>query len=186
MADSSPPAFIAVGRIVGPHGVRGEIKVEALTDFPERFAPGAELWLEDEDEPCRVLSSRPHRDFLLLLLDCIPTRGDAEAVQGRYLVVPRHLANLLPEGEYYSDEIKGLAVVSQTGDKLGVVVDVWWTGANEIYVVEGGYGEILLPAIAQVVQEVDLQNQKLVVKLIPGLVPELDAPSGIRDEAAEQ
>lgn len=178
---------MAVGRIVGPHGVHGEIKVEVLTDFPERFAAGAELWLEGEDEPCRVLSVRPHRDFLLLLLDCIPTRGDAEMMQGRQLVVPRHLANPLPNDEYYSDEIKGLAVVSETGKELGVVVDVWWTaGANEVYVVEGDYGEILLPAIAQVIQEVDLQNQKLVVKLMPGLIPELDAQDGIRDEAAEQ
>jgi len=168
-----------VGRIVAPHGIRGEVKVEVMTDFPERFAVGSELWLEGEEQPCRVLSARPYRGFLLIRLTGYPTRTEVEALRGRFLVIPREQARPLPEGEYYSDELEGLTVVTTTGFELGVLREVWWTGANEVYVTQGAFGEVLLPAIAEVVHEVDLQNRRLVVKLLPGLVPALDDSNAV-------
>ena len=168
-------SFLVVGRVIAPHGVRGEVKVEVQTDFPQRFQPGAELWLEGETDPVHVLSARPQRDFMLVLFDGTPSRDEAELLRGRDLLVPRSQAIALPEGEYYSDELEGLLVRTTGGEELGVLVDVWWTAANEVYVVEGKWGEILLPAVAEVVQEVDLQNRQMVVKLLPGLAPQLDS-----------
>lgn len=176
------PAFLAVGRILGPHGVRGEVKVEVLTDFNSRFDPGSKLWIEGEAAPCEVQASRPHKEKLLVRLDCVPDRTQAERLRGRHLLAPRAEATPLPEGEYYSDELEGLTVVSSEGRTLGTLTDVLWTGANEVYVVEGDLGEVLLPAIADVVQEVDLQKQKMVVKLLPGLVPALETNSGKHPE----
>lgn len=170
-------SFLAVGRIVSPHGIRGEVKIEVMTDFPSRFDPGAQLWLEGEDEPCRVLTTRVHKDHLLARLDCLPDRTAAEWASGRYLLIPRDQAHALPAGEYYRDELVGLAVVSEAGLALGRLVEVLWTGANEVYLLDGVHGELLIPAVAEVVQEVDLQTGRMVIKLIPGLLPELEAAS---------
>lgn len=178
-------SFLVVGRIIAPHGVRGELKVEVQTDFPQRFQPGAPIWLQDEAEPMHVVIARAQGNFLLVRFDAIPTRIEAELLRDRLLLVPRSLAMPLPEGEYYSDDLQGLAVTTSDGDELGVLVDVWWTNANEVYVVEGPWGEILLPAIADVVQEVDLQNRRMLVKLLPGLAPQIDALRGVTEDAAE-
>ena len=167
-------AFIAVGRIVAPHGVRGEMRVEVTTDFPERFEPGAEIWVEGVSQSCQVVSARPHKRFLLVRLDRFSTRSEVEPLRNRYLVIPRERAAALPEDEYYSDELVGLRVVTEEGRELGIIEEVLWTGANEVYVVQGDYGEILLPAIADVVQEVDLERERMVVALMPGLAPNVE------------
>jgi 16S rRNA processing protein RimM len=178
-------SFLAVGRIIAPHGVRGEVKVELQTDFPQRFQPGAPIWLEGETEPMHVASVRRQNDFLLVGFDAVPSRTEAELLRERLLVVPRALAMPLPEGEYYSDDLQGLVVTTTDGDELGILVDVWWTNANEVYVVEGAWGEILLPAVAEVVQEVDLQNRRMLVKLLPGLAPPIDALRGASGDAGD-
>lgn len=166
--------FLAVGRIVGPHGVRGEIKVEVMTDFPARFEPGSTLWVEGVEASCQVVSARPHKRFLLVRLDRFGDRTQVESLRGRHFQVPRGQAMLLPEGEFYSDELQGLLVETVEKVELGTLVEVVWTGANEVYIVEGPFGELLLPAIAEVVQAVDLQNGRMVVQLLPGLIPALD------------
>lgn len=172
--------FLAVGRIVGPHGIRGELKVEVMTDFPARFEPGSTLWVEGFDEPCEVVSSRTHKRFLLVHLDCFGDRTQAEPLRGLHLQVPRQQAMPLPEGEFYSDELQGLRVETVEKVELGTLVEVVWTGANDVYIVQGEFGELLLPAIAEVVQEVDLQKGRMVVQLLPGLIPELET-EGLAD-----
>ncbi len=174
MTGSTRAPYLAVGRILAPHGLRGEVKVASMSDFPARFAVGAELWVEGDDQPCRVVSARRQGDYLLIQLDRYADRSEAELLRNRHLVVPRDQAMPLPDGEYYSDELVGIRVITALGQELGVLVDIWWTGANEVYVLEGPFGEVLLPATAEVVQDVDLQNQRMVVELIPGLIPELD------------
>ena len=94
--------------------------------------------------------------------------------RGRLLLIPRAHAAVLDPDEYYSDELIGLSVLTDAGMGLGELVDILWTGANEVYVVEGSFGEVLLPAIAEVIQVVDLQAGEMVVKLLPGLIPALD------------
>jgi 16S rRNA processing protein RimM len=165
---------LAVGRIVGAHGIRGELKVQVLTDFDQRFEPGSMLIVEGEESGREVLSARPHKTYLLVQLQGITNRTEAQQQRGLHLLVQRDQAIPLPEGEYYADELEGLRVMTTGGEDLGVLTEVWWTAANEIYVVQGPFGEVLLPAVADVIQEVDLQSGEMLVSLLPGLVQSLD------------
>ncbi len=163
-------AFMAVGRIVGAHGIRGEIKVKQLTDFPERFAPGSLLYLEEEAFQREVIASRPHKGMFLVQLSGLSDRNAAERLRGKYLFIARDEAMALEEDEYYEDELIGLQVETMEGVILGELTEIIWTGANEVYIVQGPKGEVLIPAIAQVVQEVDLESGIMRVTLLPGLV----------------
>jgi len=162
--------YLAVGRIVGVHGVRGEMKVKSLTDFPQRFAPGAQLFVEGETAQRQVVSARPHKGLLLIKLSGLPDRTSAELLKGKYLFVDRDDAMPLAEDEYYEDELVGLQVETVAGELLGELVEIMWTGANEVYIVRGPEREVLIPAIADVVQEVDIAAGKMRVKLLPGLL----------------
>ncbi len=161
---------MAVGRIVGAHGIRGEIKVKQLTDFPERFAPGSRLYVGEEAFQREVIASRPHRGMLLVKLSGLSDRNAVEHLRGKYLFIDREEAMELEEDAYYEDELVGLTVETMEGELLGELMEIMWTGANEVYIVQGPRGEALIPAIAQVVQEVDLEAGVMRVKLLPGLV----------------
>ncbi|HLF71194.1 MAG TPA: ribosome maturation factor RimM [Dehalococcoidia bacterium] len=161
-----PDAPIAVGRIVSAHGIRGEVKVEPLTDFPERFDKGAELLLDGA--PLRIETSRWQEHLVVLKLSGVASRGAAELLRGKRLMVPEPRV-LLEHGRYYQHEIVGLRVEDENGEHLGEVADVLATGANDVYVVRGERGELLLPAVEPVIKEVDVAGGRLVVELMPGL-----------------
>lgn len=158
--------LLLVGRILGVHGLRGELKVEPLTDFPQRFQPGSELLLDGE--PVRVQRSRSERNFVYVILADVTSRQAAEALVGRSFYVPEG-STPLGEGQYYHHDIIGLSVRDETGRRLGEVVEILVTGANDVYVVRGERGELLLPAIDDVVKRVDLQSGEMVVELMQGL-----------------
>jgi len=166
---SKRETYLAVGRIVGVHGVRGEIKVKQLTDFSERFAPGSRLFLEGESFQREVLSSRPHKGVLLVRLSGVDDRDAITALRGKHLFVAREDAMALEEGEYYEDDLVGLRVETMDGELLGDLAEIMWTGANEVYIVKGPRGELLLPAIVDVVREVDVDAGVMRVSLLPGL-----------------
>ncbi len=165
---------LAVGRIGGAHGIRGELKVEVLTDFTHRFDPGSRLFLEGDEVECEIVSARPHKAYMLVKLKGIENRTEAQQLRGLHLLVHRDKATPLPKDEYYADELVGLRIITTKGMELGELTEVLWTAANECYVVQGPFGEVLLPAIAEVIQEVDLQNGEMLVSLLPGLVQSLD------------
>jgi 16S rRNA processing protein RimM len=161
---------LAIGRIVRPWGVRGEVKVEILTDWPERFALLEYVYLGEEAVPYRLERFRLHQGYALLKLAGCDDRNAAESLRGQVVQVPREKAILLDEGEYYVYQIEGLEVWTDEGEFLGRVVEVLFTGSNEVYVVRGLRGEVLIPAIADVVLEVDLEGGRLVVRLVDGLI----------------
>jgi 16S rRNA processing protein RimM len=169
-----PETAVTVGRILAPHGVRGEVKVEVLTDFPERFDAGATLWIEGA--PVRVEGSRPQGKAFLLKLQGIDGRSEAEALRGRELMAPR--LDELGEDTYYRDDLIGFNVVTAQGEGLGELADIFSTGSNDVYVVRGAMGELLLPATDDVVLEVDLPSRRIVVEVIEGL--EWTAPKSPR------
>lgn len=164
--------YLAVGKVIRAHGVRGEISVAVLTEFPDRFATTEQVYLGDEfeAEPYQLKSYRWHKDNLLMTLDGITDRTQAEQLRGQFVQVPLEEAVPLPEGVYYHYQLVGLAVVTTVGDVLGVIVDVLETGANDVYVVDNGQQEILLPAIPDVVHSVDLEQEQMVVKVLDGLI----------------
>jgi 16S rRNA processing protein RimM len=170
--NSTEPRFVAIGRIVQPHGVRGEVSVEVLTDFPERFDTIEVVYLgsASEAEARQVKTSRWHRDRVLLSFEGCEDRTAAEELRGLLVQIPAEEVMPLPEGEYYAHDLIGLEVLTVEGEALGRVNDILFTGANEVYVVVGPRGQILLPAITDVVERVDLSAGQIVVRLMDGLV----------------
>jgi 16S rRNA processing protein RimM len=170
-----PPGYLAVGQIVGAHGLYGELKVEAYSDYPERFAPGKVLFLGEELEQVTVTTMRPHKTNLLVRLAEVDDRNDAEDVRGLWLYVPEAEAATLEAGEFWIHDIIGLRVVTVDGVEIGKITDVMATGANDVYVVRAnpeinGGRDVLLPAIADVVEQVDLAQKTMVIRLLEGLI----------------
>ena len=161
------PGFVAVGVVGAPWSVRGDVKVQPLTDFPERFQPGAGLWVRGSRR--EVQRSRWSRGFVYLCLAGVESRDAAEGLRGALLEVPEVDLMPLPEGQYYHFQVIGLEVRTPEGAVLGRVEEILSTPSNDVYVVRGGPRELLLPAIEDVVKEVDLKAGRLVVEPLPEL-----------------
>ena len=183
--------YLAIGRIIAPHGIRGEVKVVVLTDFPERFKPGTHVFLgagteDPEARPAKIAAARPHKGGFLVKLDIVPDRNAAELVRNRYLLIPAADAMPLGEHENYLHDLIGLEVETTDGQHLGELREVLFTNANDVYVVRGPAGEVLLPAIRDVVLQVDLPARRMVVALPEGLLdaaePETDRSDSEPDE----
>ncbi len=168
---SYPRDYFVVGKIVGAHGVRGEVKVSLMTDNPERFRPGARLFLESGEGPVpvEVVSARPHKGMMLVKLASVPDRNAAELLQWRQLLIPEAEAMPLGEHENYAHDLIGLNVETVQGEALGEIAEILFTPANDVYVVAGPGGELLLPALRDVVLRVDLEAGKVLVKIPDGL-----------------
>ena len=171
-SDEPELRYLAIGRISRAHGLRGEISMVVLTDFPERFDTTEWVYLGNQfqADPYRVVGHRWHQKNILLTLEGVADRTQAEQLRGQYVQVPIDEATSLPEGVYYLYEMYGLDVVTTDGQSLGTIIDVIETGANDVYVVENQERQILLPAIADVIQTVDLDKGQIVVQLIDGLI----------------
>jgi 16S rRNA processing protein RimM len=169
-----PDGYLAIGRITTAHALQGEVRVELHTDFPERFAPTVTLYIGETLSATKIEYSRPHKDQLLLKLVGVDSRNEAEALRGHWLFIPETEAVQLEDGSYWVHDIIGLQVQSEAGQDLGVISDVLFTGANEVYVIKRADNapELLLPAIADVVQDVDLQARRMTVRLLPGMLDE--------------
>jgi len=163
-------AFLAIGRILRPWGVQGEVKVEILTDFPERFRLLRTVYLGQGRQPYTLERARRHGHQMVLKFKECRSRLAAEALRDQLVQIPVEEAMPLEEGEYYEHQIIGLDVVTREGEKLGRVTEVLFTGANEVYVVHGRGREILLPAIEDVILEIDLTGGRMVVALLEGLL----------------
>jgi 16S rRNA processing protein RimM len=151
-----------VGRVLGAHGTKGALRVESLSDVPGRFAPGAAVWLQAVR---RVIQScAPGRGGLVLKLEGIDDRKTAEQMKDEVLEVPESERPPLPPGSYYTDELIGLTVVDPEGRLIGTLDEVLETGANDVYVVRGPQGETLLPAVDDVVLEIDLERRRMVAR----------------------
>lgn len=168
-----PDGYIAIGRVATAHGIQGEVRVELHTDFPERFAPQVKVFLSDQLTPATIEYARPHKQQMLVKFVDFETRNDAETLRNQWLFVPASEAVTLEADTYWVHDIIGLQAQTESGERLGVVTDVLFTGANEVYVVQESNGhELLLPAIAEVVQTVDLAAGTITVRLLPGMSDE--------------
>ena len=160
---------VAVGRIGKAHGVHGEVSVLVLSDVPERFSVGAELWLQD-GRALTVAAARPHKDRLLVRFRGIDDRTHAEALQTSLLVVSESASPELPEGSWWDHQIEGCELETDTGRALGTVREVIHTAANDVWsaVDEAGI-ETLIPVLNDVIVTVDVTGRRVVVREIPGL-----------------
>ena len=165
---TEPDAHIRIGQIVGPFGVRGAVKVEALTDFVERFAPGAPVFIDS----CRreIVSCHWHKGQARLVLEGVCSCEEAEALRWKFITVPANDRPSLGDGEYLSADLVGLRVL-EGGREIGCVEEVVRTPAHDLLMVKGA----LIPAVRQLVKRVDLEEGVIEVELIDGLRPE-EAP----------
>ena len=172
---ASEPDFLIVGRIIRPHGVRGEVSMKIITDYPERLIDAEILYVGPTYHPHRIVSARRHRGAILLLFEGVSGRDDAEVFREQFVYIRMQDAVPLEEGEYYFYQLKDIRVVTDEGEELGRLVDFIETGANDVYIVHGPRGELLLPAIPEVIMHVDVDSHIMTVHLIEGLIEDSDA-----------
>jgi 16S rRNA processing protein RimM len=147
--------MVRVGQVVGAFGIRGAVKVVSLTDFPDRFAPGAELLLDGSGR--RVEWSREQPTGLVVKLAGVDSRTAAGALRGRYLGVPDEALRPLPPGRWYHHDLVGLAVTSESGRRLGTLTAVETRPANDVWVARSESGEeLLVPVVPDAVLRVDM------------------------------
>ncbi|MGD2057556.1 MAG: ribosome maturation factor RimM [Anaerolineales bacterium] len=165
-----PPEHLVVGRVVRPHGVRGTLVVEPDSKVIESLQPGSVVFIGDYDRAFEILNFRPHRKRFLITLEGIDDRDQAEQFRDLDVKLSYQDSEPLQEHEYYYWQILGLRVENEAGGILGEVVNILETGANDVYIVRSGSGEeILLPAIEDVILDVDLDAGRMLVHLLPGL-----------------
>jgi 16S rRNA processing protein RimM len=175
---------LAVGRILRPHGLRGEVRVEIHTDNPERFALYDRVYLAPAQvdpgpsglqsasggaTPYALKGHRFHGKWVLLKLAGIDDRTQAETLRDLWVWIALEQAAPLDQGEVYLHDMLELQVVTDEGEGLGQIVQIIETGANPVYVVRGLRGELLLPDTDEVILDVDLEAQQVTVHLIEGL-----------------
>lgn len=171
-SNRTEPDFLIIGRIIKPHGVKGEVSVNVLTEFPERFDTMQSVFLGDDHsaKETGIVSMRWSHDKVLMRFEGHTNRNDVEDLRGVYLKVPIEDAITLEDGSYYHFQLENLKVLTDTGESLGYLSQVLETGANDVYVVKTEKGEILLPATHEVILSVDLESETMTVHLLPGLV----------------
>jgi len=153
--------MIRVGQVTGAYGLQGAVKVMPLTDFEDRFDPGASLLLDGCAH--NVEWSREGQPGLVVKLDGIDNRTMAELFRGRYLEVPDAEARSLEAGTFYHGQVVGLAAVTSSGQRLGVIAEVLERPANDVWVSRDGSIEHLIPATRDAIVSVDLPAGQVVV-----------------------
>ena len=179
MSDASVPhGLVAVGRIIGAHGVEGEIRVKATSDVPGRFDEGTRLFVSKdgivpEMRTYRIDKSRTTgskgNDVLIISFQGFRDRDQALRLSGFWLCVAQSDVPSAEEGEFFHYQLIGLKVRTVEGEDLGEVSEVLVTGSNDVYVVTGGEKEVLVPALSKVVREIDIDSGFMVVDLPEGL-----------------
>lgn len=168
------PEFLAVGKLLKPHGVRGEMRMEIWTDFPERLQAGVTVFLGKTRQQVRIKSLRGHQSSPLIAFDEFESRDAAGAFRNQVIFVRTADLPPLPKGEMYQHQLLGLQVVLDEDDTpLGVVAEILETGANDVFLVRPPQGrDILVPDIDSVILKIDLQIGQIRIRPLPGLLPE--------------
>jgi 16S rRNA processing protein RimM len=165
---------VVVGLITKAHGLRGEVAVQNRSDNPDRWTPGAQVLTEDG----RILTIEHTRGGVRLLVRFaeVVDRTQAEQLRGTVLVVPATWLPELPDGQYWPHQLEGCEVVTASGRSLGRITDVIANPANDLWVTVDDEGaETLIPAIIEVVIEVDVGARRVLVREVPGLTAPEDA-----------
>ncbi len=170
------PQYLSLGKILRPHGIRGELRMQILTDYPERIPALKTVYLGRALKPpvsaYAVEGMRYHKGYGLLKLKSIDTRNQAEELRQLLVMVDIENAVPLEKGELYFFQLIGLSIQTEDGKTLGKITEVLETGANDVYIVDSPeYGEILIPATDETIIEIDVEAGSLTVGLPDGLLP---------------
>jgi len=159
---------VEVGRVLRPHGIRGEVVVEPYSELPERFEPGSELWLAGRS--VAVATARPHRGGFLIRFEGVADRDAAETLRGGILEIPRNAVPEAPEETWYYFELEGCRCHDRRDGDLGVVADVVEDGGGVLLDVRDGERRLLVPFVREYVRRVDREARRIELDLPEGLV----------------
>ncbi len=165
--------YLEIGQIVNTFGIKGMVKVKPFTDNIERFDELEKVYIENKKgkKEYEIEEVKYHKNMVLIKFKGIENPEDANLLRESYLLVDRANEKPLEEGTYYIVDMIGLDVYTDENELLGKLEDIFNTGSNDIYVVKNELGkQILLPAIDDVLKEIDMENKKVIVHLIPGLI----------------
>lgn len=175
--DTNPP-YLLIGEILRPHGVRGELRVRLLTDYPERIADMDKIYVgkgvnDSRIRTYHIVSMRMHKGYGLLTFEGIKDRDVAERLRGLYVMVRLEDAVPLEEGEVYLYQLIGLKVKTEDDKLLGTISDIIETGANDVYVIDNTeHGQILFPVTEHTIIETNADAGYVLVAPPEGLLPE--------------
>ena len=165
--------YLEIGQIVNTFGIKGMVKVKPFTDDIRRFDRLEKVYIKKQNEKkeYQIEEVKYHKEMVLIKFKGIDNIGAANLLKNSYLIVDREQEEPLEEGRYYIVDMLGIDVYTEEGNLLGKLDDIYNTGSNDIYVVKDELGkQVLLPALKEVIKQVDIENRKMVVHLIPGLI----------------
>ncbi len=164
-------SLINIGKVVATQGNKGEVRVIPLTDSPDRFRNLKKVYLVQEGKQPVTVQTKSvwyHKGFIILKIKGYDSIGQAEELKGSFIAIPKEERMKLKKDEYYIDDLMGLEVEDEKGERLGKIIDVIRNPGNDIYVVRNDK-ELWIPATREVVKKIDLKNKRIIVHLIKGL-----------------
>lgn len=165
--------YLEIGQIVNTFGIKGMVKVKPFTDNIERFSNLEKIYIKNKSGQTeyKIQEIKYHKNIVLIKFEGIENPEQADLLRNSYLIVDRETEEPLEPGRYYIVDMIGLDVFTDDNEYLGKLEDIYNTGSNDIYVVKNELGkQVLLPAIEDVIKNIDMDNKKVIVHLIPGLV----------------
>ena len=188
MSKQSNTEWVTVGQVVALFGVRGELKVRLLTDIPNRFSELDAVYVGQQHTRHVIESVRPYKgEMIILKLANFDDANAAEALRNAELQIPLSKVAKLPPDSYYQHDILGLQVLTLAGKAVGTIVDIIVTGSNDVYVVKTLAGtQQLIPAIKDVIKQIDLIRRTMHIDPIPGLLDNSDEQDREEEESAEE
>jgi len=170
---SEKKGFLLIGKIVGAHGIKGNCKIRSYAESLTAFQPGSKIRLitsSGQENTYEINWIKPHSKVDLLSLKGVETRHQAETLIGSELFIEKEKLPELDDGSYYWFDLIGMDVFTTDSAHLGRLERVIQTGSNDVYVVKKGSDEILIPALASVVIDIDLEHKRMQVDLPEGLI----------------
>lgn len=167
--------LITIGKVLKHRGLHGELKILPLTDFFERFLELKEVILvspDDYDVICKIRKVRYQKGIVLLSFEGCNTVEEAKRFINWLIKIPKEQIKPLPFGSYYWHDLIGMKVYSNAGLLIGELIDIFHTGSNDVFVVKGRDKEHLIPAIREVIKNVDIANKRMTIHIIKGLIEE--------------
>jgi 16S rRNA processing protein RimM len=159
--------MVPIGKVLKTQGIKGELKIFPYVDFLEHIEELDSLFIDDKE--FRVQNVRIHKDFFVIKLEGIESIHDGEPFRGGLIKIPKERLRKLSPGEFFWHDLIGMTVVDEEGRSYGKIKSIFPTGSNDVFVIESGGKEILLPAIKDVIKKVALQEKRVVIHLMEGL-----------------
>jgi 16S rRNA processing protein RimM len=170
------PEYLVVGSLRRPHGLKGELVMEVLTDFPDRLGPDSKVYIGEKHQLMTIAGTRFHNEGLLIKFKNLDSPDEAGHYRNQLVYVPKADRPPLPSGHYYYHELMGFSVVDEHNNAIGQLLEILQTGANDVYVITRPDGnEVLLPAIPSVILAIDAEHRQIHVHLLDGLMQDKES-----------